>query len=207
MSWLSRLFRRVPKGRLNPAAQLARGERGIRRPTMPRRLLLMLRELHRRGYERLRAVTGLSPSGCHWRLWITPATGLVGPGQGSDFMARQNQGVAVGDWVVYINDGNMACYSTGSSAEAAQRCFGWTDAAEDSPCQLAEKFIERFPTVVAEGKGSDADYAHWYASMIEATEPEGLIFMYADWEMPSDHIPVLNMEEVRIPPPPRVNNE
>jgi len=39
----------------------------------PRRLLLMLRELHRLGYERLRAVTGMSPSGCYWRVAITPA--------------------------------------------------------------------------------------------------------------------------------------
>ena len=40
------------------------GDPGI---PMPRRLLLMLRVLHEMGYERLRAVTGMSPSGCSWR--------------------------------------------------------------------------------------------------------------------------------------------
>jgi hypothetical protein len=173
--------------------------------SMPRRLLLMLRELHQMGYERLRAVTGLSPSGCHWRLQITPAIGIAIPGEGVDFMARQNRGVAVGDWVVYVR-GNHAFYSTGSSAEDTEECFGWPDAADNLPRQIAAKFIERFPSVVCEGKGRDPDYARWYDEMIEATEPEGLISMYADWEMPSDHIPVFNMEQVRIPPPPSVTS-
>src|SRR5262249_8674343 len=159
---------------------------------MCRRALLMLRELHRMGYERLRAVTGFHPAGCNWRLCITPAVGVLLPGPGVDFMARQNRGVAVGDWVVYCS-GNAA-WGSFRGGEAERECFGWTDAAEDSPCQLAEKFIKRFPTVVAEGKGSDPDYARWYANMIEATEPEGLIYMYADWDMPSDHLPVFNME-------------
>ena len=138
------------------------------------------------GYERLRAVTGFHPSGCSWRLFITPAVGALLLGHGVDFFARQNRGVAVGDWVVYCH-WNAACGSF-RGGEEERECFGWTDAAEDSPGQLAEKFIKRFPTVAAEGKGSDPDYARSYASMIEATEPEGLIYMYADWEMPSDRL-------------------
>lgn len=173
--------------------------------SMPRRLLLMLRELHQMGYERLRCVTGLSPSGCHWRLQITPAIGVSLPGEDVDFMARHNRGVAVGDWLVYARR-DCVSYSTGSSAEHLDQCFGWTDAVDDTPCRLAGKFIDRFPTVVAAGKGSDPEYADWYANMIEATGPEGLIYMYADWEMPSDHIPVLKMKGVRVPPPPRVND-
>jgi hypothetical protein len=165
----------------------------------------MLRELHQRGFERLRAVTGLSPSGCHWRLQVTPAIGVAVPGENVDFMARQNRGVAVGDWVVYAS-ANCAFYTTGMSAKHAQECFGWTDAAKDSPRQLADKFIWRFPEVVAEGKGSDPEYVRWYAGMIEATAPEGLIYMYADWEMPSEHIPVLNVEGVCIPAPPQPGN-
>ncbi len=79
------------------------------------------------------------------------------------------------------------------------------NAADDSPCQLAAKFVKRFPAVVEDGKGSDPDYARWYADMIEATEPEGLIYMYADWELPSDHIPVLNMDGMDSSPAARNN--
>src|SRR5262245_16019110 len=135
-----------------------------------RRLLVMLRELHRMGYERLRAVTGFSPSGCYWRVAITPATNV----------RPRPVGGRLGD---YGED--VAHYTSGQGAH----CFGWEDAAEDTPRQLADKFIERLPGIVAQGKGSDSDYARWYAGMIEATEPDGLIFMYADWDMPDDHIP------------------
>ena len=203
MRWVSRLFGGQSKTPIRPTAELIREAIANRAP-MPRRLLLMLRELHRMGHERLRAVTGLSHSGCDWRLQITPAIGVALPGKNVDFIARENRGVAVGDWVVYAGE-NFVCYSTcWISAEHADQCFGWTDAADDSPCQLAAKFVKRFPAVVEDGKGSDPDYARWYADMIEATEPEGLIYMYADWELPSDHIPVLNMDGMRVPPPPRI---
>ena len=203
MWWVSRLFGRQPKTPIGPTAELIREGIATRAP-MPRRLLLMLRELHRMGYERLRAVTGLSHSGCHWRLLITPAIGVLLPGEDVDFMARQNRCVAVGDWVVYVREYYVLYSTWWLSAEHEDQCFGWTDAANDSPCQLAAKFVKRFPAVVEEGKGSDPDYARWYADMIEATKPEGLIYMYADFELPSDHIPVLNMDGVRVPPPPRV---
>lgn len=38
-----------------------------------RRLLLMVHELHRMGYQRLRIVPGMSPSGCHWRCTVVLA--------------------------------------------------------------------------------------------------------------------------------------
>src|SRR5947209_7202446 len=96
LQWMSRLFGVRPKIPTAPADAAAGAA------TMPRRLLVMVRELHGMGYERLRAVAGLSPSGCHWRLHVTPAIGFAPPDQGVDFMARINQGVAVGDWVVYV---------------------------------------------------------------------------------------------------------
>ncbi len=41
-----------------------------------RKLLLMVNELHRRGYQRLRIVPGMSPCGEHWRCSITPVTNV-----------------------------------------------------------------------------------------------------------------------------------
>jgi hypothetical protein len=34
----------------------------------------MVREFHRAGYERLRIAPAMSPSGCHWRCAIGPAS-------------------------------------------------------------------------------------------------------------------------------------
>jgi hypothetical protein len=152
-----------------------------------RRMLLMVQELHGMGYQRLRAVPGISSSGFYWRVAITPATNI-----------RPSR---CGEREVNWDEDVTALYTSGS----VEKCFGWEDAAKDSPKQLADKFVKRFPTIVAEGKGSDPDYSRWYAAMIEATEPKDVIIMYADWEMPTDHVPVPH-KETRVPLPPQVNS-
>ena len=39
--------------------------------------------------------------------------------------------------------------------------------------------------------------------MLEATEPDGLIYAFADWPSPDDGLAVLNMpEDARVPFPP-----
>ena len=80
-----------------------------------------------------------------------------------------------------------ARYGSGQRAH----CFGWTDASDDSPEELATKFIDRYAELCASGHGPDEAYAHWYVEMLEATEPDGLIYSYADWEMPIDQLPFL----------------
>jgi hypothetical protein len=43
----------------------------------------------------------------------------------------------------------------------------------------------------------------WYAEMLAATEPDGLIYSYADWEVPSDQLPYLfGAADVQVPLPP-----
>src|SRR5207248_2086989 len=44
--------------------------------------------------------------------------------------------------------------------------FGWKDAGDDDARQLAVKFVERFPAIAAESKGSDWVFVGWYASML-----------------------------------------
>jgi len=101
--------------------------------------------------------------------------------------------------VLRLGSLDVAHYTTDQGAEY----FGWADAADDPPRRLAEKFIERFPEIVARGKGAAPAYARWYTEMIEATGPDGLIIMYADWDTPDDHVPALNVREgVRVPLPP-----
>jgi hypothetical protein len=95
----------------------------------------------------------------------------------------------------------VACYSTGHGSNF----FGWADADHDSPMTLADKFLGRFSEVAAEGHQADPDYASWYARMLRATDPDGLIYAYADWDLPADHLPVLGCTaDVKIPLPPPV---
>ncbi|RUL83181.1 ArsR/SmtB family transcription factor [Tautonia sociabilis] len=148
-----------------------------------RRILLMVSELHHRGYERLRIAPGISSSGLDWRCSIAPA---------ADF--RSGHGAMLAD-----GDGEAACYSSGQG----MACFNWPDARGDSPAALADKFLNRFPALATRGAGGDPAYARWFAEMIELTAPDGLVYAYADWEMPDGHLPALGCtEDVRIPLPP-----
>src|SRR5947209_7554113 len=117
----------------------------------------MVAALHRLGYERLRLVPAMSPSGLHWRGNVSAVSNV-----------RRKHGARVWDY----SDGVMALCSTGQGAAV----FGWEDAQTDSPEELARKFIERFPGIAAAGKGSDPAYTKWYHRMLEMTAPDGTIY-------------------------------
>ena len=104
------------------------------------RVLRMVAELHKHGYQRLRIVPrsagrgiGIAP-----RTWITGGTLAEG------------------------HDRQAAWYSIADT----NRYFGWTDAAEDDARALAAKFVSRFPHLVEAARGRDWQYAGWYAEML-----------------------------------------
>lgn len=137
------------------------------------RLLAMVNELHKAGYQRLRIAPGMAPSGCHWRCHVTPA-GNVAP-----------NGWEPLDW-----NGRIASYSTGQK----DRYFGWEDATQDSARRLAAKFIQRFPEIARDGQGTDWAYAGWYVAMLGAAEHGTLPVFFADY-------PVEVAPGERPPPP------
>lgn len=124
------------------------------------RVLRMVHELHKQGYQRLRIVPGMSASGCYWRCSITPITDIL---------------VSHGALPRYYGAGIE--YSSGME----NKYFDWKDAKHDTARQLAAKFIERFPEVVRAGAGSDWNYAGWYVEMLGFAERGNLPVAYADW--------------------------
>jgi hypothetical protein len=150
-----------------------------------RQIMLMVAELHRLGYEGLRLLSGLAPSGLYWRCSVLPVTRV----------SRENGIMAARGAAPY----EVPRYSSG--AEGAY--FGWTDAAEDLPEALAQKFVARFPELAAEGKRADPEYVKWYREMLELTHPEGVIYAYADFELPPEGLGVGNViGQVVVPLPP-----
>lgn len=149
-----------------------------------RKLLLMVAELHRMGYQRLRIVPGMAPSGCYWRCKIVPAS-MISPNHGAKSDCHNDM---------------AARYSSGQE----DNFFGWNDVVGNTPTEMAQKFIERFPKIAEAGCGGDDKYVSWYLEMLRLTEPDGIIFTTADsdWPIPEDKIPVANMHEVFVPLPP-----
>lgn len=132
------------------------------------RVLLMVHELHKLGYQLLRIVPGESPSGAYWRCSITSIDNisrdhgaLFKDGINVFTSAYQDKEAKNKIHLVY-EDQKIATYSSSMSNEY----FGWKDAKYDTARQLAAKFAERYPSIVEKAKGRDWEYAGWYVEML-----------------------------------------
>jgi hypothetical protein len=143
----------------------------------PRRILLMVAELHRRGFERLR----IFPCEDQWMAWRCYFKAGI-PGEPGSIVETPQ---------------HICIYMP--------QPFGWKDAAGDSIEQLADKFLERFPRFSAVCKVPDEEYATWFKQMLAATEPDGLIIELADRPLPTDRLITCNLpEKVWLPLPPPI---
>ncbi|UQR62959.1 hypothetical protein LRP30_40540 [Bradyrhizobium sp. C-145] len=146
------------------------------------RLLAMVGELHRRGYQKLRVMPFMSPSGNHWRCWIGPDT-LFYRDHGAylrDFGFSETQ-----------RDSSSARYTSGEEA----RYFGWTDAERDDARSLADKFVGRFVRLAGEGKGWSYTYAGWYQRLLGLAERGWLPVVMHDG--PSSSLKKINLSDLR----------
>jgi hypothetical protein len=123
------------------------------------RVLSMVGELHKAGYQQLRIAAGMSPSGIHWRCHITPAVNV------------QTNGWEPIDW----NSG-VANYSSSDGSSY----FGWTDAPSKNARELAQLFLERFSDIARLGVGSDYEYAGWFVRVLGCAENGDLPIFFSD---------------------------
>ncbi len=117
------------------------------------RVLAMVGELHRRGYQKLRAMPFMSSSGHAWRCWIGP-----------DTLFYRNHGAFLCD-TGYSEEEQSASlsarYTTG-----ADHYFDWQDADKDDARTLADKFLARFTRLAGKGEGWSYVYAGWYQRLL-----------------------------------------
>ena len=160
-----------------------------------RKVLLLVAELHLRGYQRLRILPYMAPSGGSWRCSIGPV---------SLFSERGTE---------LIESGEFGITTVTYTSAAGGEYFLWPDAALETPSGLARLFIQRFPEIAAAGKGSDWPYAGWFVEMLGRTYPNHLPYAFADWDGPEDWevsdkywrtitIGEGKGEDVRVPVPP-----
>lgn len=123
------------------------------------RLIRMVSELHRMGYQRLRIMPWEHPLA--WRLAICPA----------DVFSQRNGAYSTS----YGNTGAEYSSKDGNSY------FGWSDAQGDSAHDLATKFVARFPDIAQRGLGRDWEYAGWLAELVGFLE-QGDWLPVVEWE-------------------------
>ena len=112
------------------------------------RLLSMVHELHKAGYQRLRVACGWDAEGKVWRARLMPSSRVSDDG-----------------WSP-ISGATRADYSTVDG----KAYFGWSDAAGDDARALANKFIDRFPELALEASGHDWAYAGWFSMILGEAE-------------------------------------
>lgn len=112
------------------------------------RLLSMVHELHKAGYQRLRICAGLSADGLEWRCHVGPA-----------------QNVMCDGWTPI----DMSLWR-GYASSDGKAFFGWADVENDDARKLATKFLERFPTMARVCAGVDWLYAGWFSTVLGSAE-------------------------------------
>lgn len=109
------------------------------------RCLRMLSELHRLGYQNLRGMPYMNPLGFRFAIASKDCFAENGIAIPATRLGERNQYVAI----------------TG-----AGEYFGWSDTSGNDARALAEKFVERFPAITAQGKGRDWEYAGWLSELV-----------------------------------------
>jgi hypothetical protein len=137
------------------------------------RLLAMVLELHKAGFQKLRVVPGMSPSGCHWRCHVTTADNI------------QENGWEPIDW-----EHGIAQYTSGDE----NSYFGWSDSPGKSARELAQMLLDRMPDMARRGAGIDHLYAGWFLTLLGAAEAGEFPVFYADYD--------IEVPEIGLPPSP-----
>ena len=112
------------------------------------RLLSMVHELHKAGYQLLRVACGWDPAGHQWRARLMPAASV----------SEDGWSPVSGSW--------RADYSS----DQGKNFFGWNDTGSDNARALANKFLERFPALLGRCVGQDWPYAGWFTLTLGRAE-------------------------------------
>ena len=160
------------------------------------RLIKMLVELHRRGYQRLRIFPYLYPLA--WRLEFAP----------SHRFSSKNGAYFQGE--AGVNEDGVKYETARYSSADEYKYFGWTDAQHMDAEKLAGLFVERFPILCKGSIGRDWEYAGWVSELSGyVSRTHSLPYVMAEYFEPGpeelDYLPFgFNnpSTDFPLPPPP-----
>jgi hypothetical protein len=130
------------------------------------RLIAMVHELHKAGYQRIRICPSMAPNGIHWRCTISYAGNVAEDGCGFGGSP----------------DGQVARYTSGDGA----RYFGWPEGL--TARQMAQRFLETFPAIAEKGAGLDWPYAGWLTDVLGYAEHGKFVAFWADYPIDPEEL-------------------
>lgn len=135
--------------------------------TKKRDPVLMLFEavayLHKKGYEKIRLMSFISPSGCHFRVFIS---------------LKKNFDNKTGFVICSKDYSEIYCYTTSRAYEFFTDGVSMEDASIE---ELATKLFTEYPVLEREGKGNDKAYADWFAEMLKMTGNGKYPYAFSDY--------------------------
>ena len=110
------------------------------------RIVSMLSEPHKGGFQRLRAMPHLSPSGLYWRYLIALTTAF-----------HSNHGALVSqsalERIAEDSPSSEKVASASWTTGMENKPFDWHDAGHDGAREMAARFVQRFPRFALLGEG------------------------------------------------------
>lgn len=116
---------------------------------------MMLNELHRRGYQHLRLLSGFSPTGCSWRWMIYPKILL----KNETRLERTN------DFMPF-----ECPYGTTGSARSNVDFI-----------EMADAFEEIYHSFCAIGKLQDSEYVEWFNEIVEQAQNDSFPIAFEEF--------------------------
>jgi hypothetical protein len=158
-----------------------------------RRVQEMVRELHRMGYERLRAPAYLYPLA--WRCPVVPASWTLREHGGTYQEVSLEHALAAG--------AGHTTYTGAAGQESLFTHFPMGNVEFASPHELAEGFLRLRPAIALAGWGPDAEYVTWFQQALDVLRPHGLYYAFGEGQSPRDSLYTLfsTVGAVRLPPP------
>ncbi len=135
---------------------------GLLGEQISRRIMEMVGELHKCGYESLYLDSVMAPHGMSWRYQI----GAM----------RDGRWPSTDCWT---HAGGQRCVE-GSVGGGRDQRIPWADV-HDTVTVLAEKFVAVYPSLVYFGSVRNREYAGWYAEMLRLTAPDGVLIFWCDY--------------------------
>lgn len=117
-------------------------------------IIMMLHELHKRDYQQLRILPGMSPNGCCWRWFIYPKA-------------------------LMKDNARMEWHNDIMPFECPHGTTGHTKTGCDYK-ELADRFMTLYPDIALLGKGKDEEYMKWFQRLVRHAKRDCFPIAFAD---------------------------
>lgn len=161
-----------------------------------RRVLEMVGELHRMGYEQLRACCYLYALGT-WRCAVVPAAWTFRE-HGGMFRCPHRE-----DGSPFSHAGlNHTTYTSATEQGQPFDSYFVPDVEFASPRQMAEAFVVHRPLVSYTGRGPDPEYVRWFRGAMDTLRPIGVYYAFAEGQEAGDRLYTAHTDVEALPLPP-----